>query len=139
MSVEEYSWAKVDITLMGRLLINVDDFEYKRTQEIEVFHGNGQEPTGWGRGEIKGEGKVTVSGAEYASIIDFAAAYGYDILKLPPFPIIATQKAEDMPTIVHVLTQCVFKEDGFKGKAKDKRFLVDLPFVIVGEVQKVKI
>lgn len=138
MAAEEYSWRNLDIYFAGRLLVNVEDVSYKRTSENEVFYGNDGEPSGWGRGEIKGDGSITVSGQEYSNIIDFAVAYGYDLLKMPPIPLIIMERSNDLPTVQHVLSQVVFKETGFEGKNKDKRFLHKLPFDIVGPIQVIK-
>lgn len=138
MSAEEYSWRNTEVWIAGRLMVNVEEVSYKRTSENEVFYGNDGEPTGWGRGELKGDGSLTVSGQEYAQIIDFAVAYGYDILKMPPLPILIIEKSSDLPTVKHVLTQVIFKESGFEGKNKDKRFTHKLPFDLVGPVQITK-
>jgi hypothetical protein len=138
MAAEEYSWRNTEVYFAGRLLINCEKVSYKRTCESEVFYGNDGEPGGYGRGEIKGEGSLTVSGQEYASLIDFAVAQGYDLLKMPPIPIIIIEKSNDLPTMTHVITQAIFKETGFEGSNKDKRFLHALPFTIVGPVQLAK-
>jgi hypothetical protein len=138
MSAEEYSWRNLECYFAGRLLINLEEVNYKRDQEIEVFYGPDGEPTGWGSGEIKSEGSISISGQEYSNIIDYAVAYGYDILKMPPLPLILIIKSEDLPTMRHILTQVKFKENGFDGKNKDKRFVHKLPFVIVGPVQITK-
>jgi|GEM_PF-2156496 hypothetical protein len=138
MSAEEYSWRNTDVYFGARLLVNVEEVSYKRTSENEVFYGNDGEPSGWGRGELKGDGSITVSGQEYAQILDFAVAQGYDLLKMPPIPLIIVEKSEDLPTIRHILSQVIFKETGFEGKNKDKRFLHKLPFDIVGPVQVTK-
>ncbi|MCL2154042.1 MAG: hypothetical protein FWH53_00100 [Leptospirales bacterium] len=138
MSAEEYSWRNTDIYFGGRLLVNVEKINYKRSTDVEVFYGNDGEPSGWGRGEIKGEGSITVSGQEYTNIIDFAVAFGYDLLKMPPIPLIIIEKSDDLATITHTLSQVVFKETGFEGANKDKRFLHTLPFDIVGPIQLIK-
>lgn len=88
MAAEEYSWRKTKCYFAGALLVNLEDIEYKRSQDVEVFHGTDGEPSGWGSGEVTGDGKLTVSGQEYQKIMDFAVAQGYDMLKMPPIPII---------------------------------------------------
>jgi len=134
MSAEEYGWSKTDILVAGKLMINVESFSFKRSADVEVFYGNDGEPSGWGVGEIKSEGELEVSGQEYSNILEFAIAQKYDLLKIPPLPIIIVEKSSDLPTIKYTLSQVKFKETGFNGKNKDKRYLHKLPFAIVGPV-----
>ena len=138
MSLEEYSWRNSKIIFAGRTLINVTEFSYKRGQEVEVFHGNDGEVSGYGVGNISGDGKIVVSGQEYEKIIDFAVAQGYDILKMPALPLIFDEKSPDLPTITHVLSKVKFNEESFDPKNGDKRLLHQLPFKIVGPAVKYK-
>ncbi|HNX58372.1 MAG TPA: hypothetical protein PKK43_04695 [Spirochaetota bacterium] len=135
MAKEEYSWRNTEVYVAGRLLVNCTKASYKRTTEVEVFTDNDGEPSGWGRGDIKGEGSITVSGQEFAILIDFAIAQGYDLLKMPPIPLLIIEKSDDLPTLKHILSQVVFKEVGWEGASKDKRYEHQLPFSIVGPVQ----
>lgn len=134
MSAKEYCWNDTDIYFSGRLLINCEEASYKLSADVEVFYGNDGDPSGWGQGETKGEGSISVSGQEYAKMIDFAAAWGYNMLKQPPMPLIILEKSEDLPTLRHSISQIKFKEIGWDGKNKDKRFIHKLPFIIVGPV-----
>lgn len=138
MAAQEYCWKDTDILFSGQLLINVEEAEYKLTADIEVFYGNDGDPSGWGQGETKGEGSITVSGQEYSKIIDFAVAWGWNLLKMPPLPLIIIEKSPDLTTVKHTLSQVKFKEIGWSGKNKDKRYLHKLPFVIVGPTQIIK-
>lgn len=133
--MEEYSWKNTEVILGSRTLVNVEEVSYKMSTELEVFTDMEGQPNSWGQGDTKGEGSLKVSKQEWQHIIDFAVAQGYDLLKMPPLPLIIRTKSSDLRTINHVLSGIKFKEDGFSGKNKDKRFLQDLPFVIVGPRQ----
>lgn len=137
-TAEEYSWRNQEILLAGRTLVNCEEFKYERSAETEVFYGTDGEPSGWGQGEIKGEGSLKVSGQEHQHILDFATAQGYDLLKMPPIPIVVVQKSNDLPTVTHVLSAVKFTKTGIDTKNKEKRFLHDLPFVLVGGVKITK-
>ncbi len=136
--MEEYSWKNTKAILGGRTLVNAEEVSYKLKTEIEVFTDNEGQPSAWGQGETTGEGSLKVSGQEYMNILDFAVAFGYDLLKMPPLPFIIIESSSDLPTLTHILSQIKFTEDGFNGKNKDKRFIHDLPFKVVGPVQKTK-
>ncbi len=138
MSVEEYSWKKTKNILGGRTLVNAEESSYKMKTEVEVYTDNEGQPSSWGQGETTGEGSLKVSGQEWMNIIDFAAAQGWDILKMPPLPLIIIVESQDLPTVTHILSAVKFTEDGFQGKNKDKRYIHDLPFKIVGPRQIIK-
>ncbi|MBN8220689.1 MAG: hypothetical protein J0L53_07175 [Spirochaetes bacterium] len=137
-TVEEYSWKRTKTILAGRTLVNAEEISFKLKQEIEVYTDNDGNPSSWGSGEITGEGSLKVRGSEYQAILDFAAAYGYDLLKMPPLPLIIQEESPDLPTLTHVLTAIKFTEDGFSGKNKDKFYTKELPFKVVGPVQRLK-
>lgn len=137
-TVEEYSWKNTKVILGGRTLVNTEEISYKMKQEIEVYTDQEGQPSAWGAGETTGEGSLKVSGSEYQNILDFAAAFGYDLLKMPPLPFIIIESSPDLPTLTHVLSAIKFTEDGFSGKNKDKRYIKELPFKVVGPVQRVK-
>ena len=138
-SVEEYSFKNTEILFSGRKMINVEEAKYKGKIEIEVFTGNDGEPSSWGRGETKYDGMIKVAGSEYQAIIDFAVAFGYNILQMPPVPLIIIEKSQDLPTIKHILPQVIFEEDSFETKKGEKKRMVDLPFMIVAKPYKIKI
>lgn len=134
-TVQEYNWKNTKNILGGRTLVNAEECGYKMKSEIEVYTDNEGQPSAWGEGEVTGEGSLKVSGSEYQNILNFAVAQGYDILKMPPLPLIIIAESPDLPTVTHILSAIKFTEDGFQGKNKDKRFIHDLPFKIVGPRQ----
>lgn len=136
--MEEYSWKNTKAILGGRTLVNCEEINYKMTTELEVFTNMSGDPDSWGQGDTKGDGSLKVSKQEWMHIIDFAVAQGYDILKMPPLPLIIIVESNDLPTVTHVLSAIKFKEDGFSGKNKDKRFIQDMPFAVVGPRQIIK-
>ena len=137
-SVEEYSFKNTEILFAGRRLVNVEEVKYSGKIEIEVFSGNDGEPSSWGRGETKYEGSLQIAGSEYQAIIDFAVAYGYNVLQMPPVPLIIIEKSQDLPTIRHILPQVIFSEDSFETKKGEKKRMVTLPFMIVAKPYKIK-
>lgn len=133
----EYCWRNCDILLGGRKLINALELGFKRTQEVEKFFGNDGEVSGYGVGNISADGKLQVSGQEYAKVLDFAVAQGYDLLKMPAIPLIAELASPDLETITFVIP-VKFKEESFSMKSGDKRIAFDLPFEVTGPVVKYK-
>ena len=81
---------------------------------------------------------MQVAGSEYAEILKFAAAHGYNLLQMPPIPLIIIEKSGSLPTIKHVLPQVIFSEDSFEAKKGDKKRMVTLPFIIVATPYKIK-
>lgn len=134
---QEYGWRNCECLLNGRKLINATEFGFKRSVEIEKFFGTDGEVSGYGLGNISADGKLVVSGQEYASILDFAIAEGWDLLKAPAMNIIYEMKSPDLPTITFVIP-IKFKEESFTGKSGDKRYTFDLPFEVVGPLIKYK-
>lgn len=137
-TVEEYSWKNTKCILGGRSLVNTEEISFKLKQDVEVYTDQEGQPSAWGGGEITGDGSLKVRGSEYQAILDFAAAFGFDLLKMPPLPLIIQETSPDLPTITHVLSAIKFTEDGFSGKNKDKNFVKELPFKIVGPFVRAK-
>ena len=138
-SVEEYSFKNTEALFAARKLVNLEEIKYSAKIEIEVYTGNDGEPSSWGRGETKYNGSLQIAGSEYAKIIDFAVSFGYNLLQMPPIPLIIIEKSGDLPTIKHVLPQVIFEEDSFETKKGEKKRMVTLPFLIVAKPIKIKI
>ncbi len=85
---ETYSFKDYTATVMGRTIVGLDSLDYDHEIKVEVHYGKGQEPIGYGEGELKGSGKMSVLLEEYEKLVLAASAVGGDPLKLPPFPIV---------------------------------------------------
>lgn len=129
---EEFGWNGYTANVMGTTLIDVESVEYDSEQEIKEHYGKGNEPTGYGKGNKKSSGKMTIGYDELERLAKAAIPFGGDILDLPPFAITGTlERKSDGKKWKEVLPGVVIKKIGHKRKQGDTKFLVDLDIVNV--------
>ncbi len=136
MSVQkrQYDWESLTCLIAGKELIGIKDVEYNEELEKEAIYGKGSEPIGWGQGNFKREGKLTILKTEYAKLKLLAIVFGNNVLKLPPFPMTLKYHNEDQPLRVTNLMECTFTKHGGKLAQGDKASEVELPFLILGTI-----
>ncbi len=129
---EEFGWDGYTATIMGKTLIDVESVEYDREQEIKEHYGKGNTPIGYGKGNKKSSGKLTIGYDEYERLVQASAAVGGDPLDLPPFPITGTLTNKTTnKKWKEVLPAVVIKKVGHKRKQGDTKFIIDLDIVNV--------
>jgi len=128
---ETYSFKDYTATVMGRTIVGLDSLDYDHEIKVEVHYGKGQEPIGYGEGELKGSGKMSVLLEEYEKLVLSSAAVGGDPLKLPPFPIVGLLVKNNGKKLKEILPLVKLKKIGQKRKVGDTKFLVDIDFELL--------
>lgn len=132
MSEENFSYSNWSAIVGARTMIGIESLDYDHEIAVEVFHGKGSEPVGWGTGVEKGNGKMTITDEEYNKMVTLSAAYGGRVTKLPPFPITGIAKKETTSeSFKEVLPLVKIKKVGHKRKVGDTKFLTDLDFELL--------
>lgn len=81
---KNYDWGDVDVKFPGLVLV-VQEISYDDEQDMEESYGRGYKPRGFGKGNYKASGKLSMLRDDYEDLLAFCKARGvsfYD-LELP--------------------------------------------------------
>lgn len=126
---KQYSWANVEIVMMGRPVIGARNVEYTSSKEKEHLHARGEDPISIQSGNKSYEGTITVLQSELHALEDAAGA-GNDIGDLPAFDIVVAYiPKEGTPIRTDIIKNVEFTEDA-KGMSQGDKFMeIELPFL----------
>lgn len=98
-STEECAWAQVSMKILGRTIVGLQGFKFKRGVEKEHIYGAGANPIDIGVGNVKPEGSIDVLKYELDLMNDAAQAAGHsDITDVPHTLIMITCAFKKTPT-----------------------------------------
>jgi hypothetical protein len=129
-----YDWADVDIKLPG-LSIEFQEISYDDELEKELAYGKGQKPRGYGEGNYKAEGKVTLLRDDYDTLLDYCKSKGVTLFKLVIPKIVVSYANEGDRTRSDVLNTVTFTKRSNKAAQGDKSIKVDLDMLIVDGIE----
>lgn len=129
-----YDWSDVDIKLPG-LTIEVQEISYDDELEKEVVYGKGQKPRGYGEGNYKSEGKISLLRDDYDSLLDYCKKKNTPLLKLVIPKIVVSYANEGARTRSDVLNTVTFTKRSNKASQGDKNLKVDLDMIIVNGIE----
>lgn len=124
-----FSWEDITITGPFGPITDVTEIEYSGEREVELVYGQGAAPRGAGRGNWKGEGKMTLKIEDYQKLVMYAVAAGKTIYTLAPFTISVAYINEDQGMVIDQLLRVRLKKTGKKAAQNDKSINVELDFV----------
>lgn len=128
-----YDWADVDIKLPG-LTLEFQEISYDDELEKELAYGKGQKPRGYGEGNYKAEGKVSLLRDDYDALLDYCKSKGTPLFKLVIPKIVVSYANEGDRTRSDVLSTVTFTKRSNKAAQGDKSVKVDLDMLIVNGV-----
>lgn len=128
-----YDWGDVDLKLPG-LNIEVQEVSYDDEMEKELAYGKGNKPRGYGTGNYKASGKISLLRDDYDAIIDYCKAKGTAFYKLEFPSIIVAYANPGERTRQDVITKVSFSKSSTKAAQGDKNLKIDIDLMIAGEV-----
>ena len=129
-----YDWADVDIKLPG-LTLEFQEISYDDELEKELAYGKGQKPRGYGEGNYKAEGKVSLLRDDYDALLDYCKSKGVPLFKLVIPKIVVSYANEGDRTRSDVLNIVTFTKRSNKAAQGDKSIKVDLDMLIVNGIE----
>ena len=128
-----YGWGDVDVKIPGLDLV-VQEISYDDEQEKEESYGKGNKPRGYGKGNYKASGKLSMHRDDYDAVLDYCKATGrsfYDV----EFPSVVVSYANPGDrTRIDELKRVTFVKRSHKAAQGDKTLSVDIDLMIVGGI-----
>jgi hypothetical protein len=132
-STKECAWAHVSVTLLGRTIVGLRGFEFKKTVEKEHLYGAGDKPIDIQSGNQKFEGNLKLLKFEVDMLNDAAQDEDYaDILDVPHDLIVITcdyKKKDTDKTRTITVSGVAFNELTTTMEQNAKMTEVTLPFL----------
>lgn len=129
-----YDWADVNLFLPG-LVIEPQEISYEDELEKELAYGLGSRPRGYGRGNYKATGKLSLLRDDYDVLLDHCKQQGTAFFSLE-FPKVVVSYANEGDAIRQdVLNRVSFTKRSNKAAQGDKNLKVDLDLMIAGMVE----
>jgi len=130
-----YDWGDLTIVYPGSApagIIGVQSIDWNEEKEIEPIYGAGDKPIGYGMGNWKADGKLTITLEAYAELNSLTPE---GIFNAPPFNIVLVYANTDEPLHTVHLLNCKWTKKGNKASQGDKKMEVELDFTIFGDIK----
>ena len=135
----KYAWEDLKAVIANHCSYSLQDVSWDEEQELEGIYGAGSKPIGYGQGNWKASGKVTMLTEEYMMMLSYAKGIKGGIFRFSPFNIILNYSNEEEPPHTIKLLQCKFVKKNRKGTQGDKKTTVDLDIAILGDITETDI
>ena len=129
---KKYSWENLTVQMEHGELVDITAVDYDDERDMEALYGKGSKPVGYGCGNKKGSGKLTLRREEF---LRMQANAGTSIYDMKPFPIVLNYAMDGQDIQTDVLEQCIFTKRKAGGKQGDKDTSVELDFTILGGIK----
>lgn len=128
-----YDWGDVDLKIPG-LNIQVKEISYDDELEMEEVYGYGSKPRGYGTGNYKASGKLSMLRDDYDDLLAYCKQKGVPFYKMELPSIIVSYANEGARTKIDELKKVKFSKRSNKAAQGDKSLTVDVDMMIVGGV-----
>lgn len=128
-----YGWGDVDVKLPGLNLV-VQEISYDDEQEMEESYGKGYRPRGYGKGNYKASGKMSMLRDDFDDVLDYCKATGKSFYNVELPSVIVSYGNPGGRTRIDELKRVVFVKRSHKAAQGDKTLTVDIDLMIVGGI-----
>ena len=128
-----YGWGDVDVKLPGLNLV-VQEISYDDEQEMEESYGKGYRPRGYGKGNYKASGKMSMLRDDYDDVLDYCKATGKSFYNVELPSVVVSYGNPGGRTRIDELKRVVFVKRSHKAAQGDKTLTVDIDLMIVGGI-----
>lgn len=129
-----YDWGDVDLKLPG-IVTEVQEISYDDEQEKEVAYGKGSAPRGYGTGNYKASGKISLLRDDYDAINDYCKRNNIPFYSLVLPKITVSYAKGNGDIITDVLNHVSFSKRSTKAAQNDKSIKVDIDLLIAGIIE----
>lgn len=128
-----YDWGDVDIKLPG-LALQVQEISYDDEQEMEETYGRGIRPRGFGTGNYKASGKLSLLRDDYDDLLAYCKVKGVAFYKMEFPSVVVSYANEGGRTIIDELKTVRPIKRSNKAAQGDKSLTVDIDLMIIGGI-----
>ena len=128
-----YGWGDVDVKIPGLNLV-VQEISYDDEQEMEESYGRGNRPRGYGKGNYKASGKMSMLRDDFDDVLDYCKATGKSFYNVELPSVIVSYGNPGGRTRIDELKRVVFVKRSHKAAQGDKTLTVDIDLMIVGGI-----
>ena len=128
-----YGWGDVDVKIPGLNLV-VQEISYDDEQEMEESYGKGYRPRGYGKGNYKASGKMSMLRDDFDDVLDYCKATGKSFYNVELPSVIVSYGNPGGRTRIDELKRVVFVKRSQKAAQGDKTLTVDIDLMIVGGI-----
>ncbi|MCY9544984.1 hypothetical protein M5X02_30635 [Paenibacillus alvei] len=130
-----YDWGDITISIPG-LTLDVQEISYDDELEKEVAYGKGQRPRGYGEGNYKSEGKLSLLRDDFDDLLQYCKSKNMGLYKIVIPKIVVSYADGGGRTRTDVLNTVTFTKSSHKNAQGDKALKVDLDFLIVNGIDR---
>ncbi len=128
-----YGWGDVDVKVPGLNLV-VQEISYDDEQEMEESYGKGGRPRGYGKGNYKASGKMSMHRDDFDDVLDYCKATGKPFYGVEFPSVVVSYANPGGRTRIDELKRVVFVKRSHKAAQGDKTLSVDIDLMIVGGI-----
>ena len=128
-----YDWGDVDLKIPG-LNIQVQEISYDDELEMEEVYGSGSKPRGYGTGNYKASGKMSMLRDDYDDVLAYCKAKGIPFYGIEWPSVVGSYANEGARTKIDELKKVVPIKRSHKAAQGDKSLTVDIDLMIVGGI-----
>lgn len=128
-----YGWGDIDLKIPG-LDIVIQEISYDDEQDMEESYGRGNKPRGYGKGNYKASGKLSMHRDDYDDLLDYCKAAGKPFYGVEFPSVVVSYGNPGGRTRIDELKRVVFVKRSHKAAQGDKTLSVDIDLMIVGGI-----
>lgn len=128
-----YDWSSVDVKLPN-IDLQVQEVSYDDELDKEAVYGMGPAPRGYGTGNYKSSGKLSLLADDYNDLVDYCKRNNIPFYKLVIPKIVVSFANSGQRTRQDVLDTVTFTKRSNKAAQGDKSLKVDLDMLIVNGI-----
>lgn len=128
-----YDWSDVTVNFPG-LNLQVTEISYDDEREAEEVYGTGAMPRGYGTGNYKSSGKLSMLRDDYDDLLAYCKAQGIAFYNLEIPAIVVSYANEGERTRIDELKRVKPVKRSHKAAQGDKSLSVDIDLMILGGI-----
>lgn len=128
-----YDWSDVSVKFPG-LNLQVKEISYDDEREAEEVYGSGAMPRGYGTGNYKSSGKLSMLRDDYDELLAYCKAKGIPFYGIEIPTIVVSYANEGERTVIDELKLVKFVKRSHKAAQGDKSLSVDIDLMILGGI-----
>ena len=128
-----YDWGDIDVQISG-VNLELQEISYDDELEKEAVYGMGHMPRGYGSGNYKASGKLSLLRDDYNDLNDYCKSKGITFFDLVIPKIVVSYGNDNQKIVTDVLHNVTFTKRSGGGKQGDKSLTVDLDMLIFGKI-----